>query len=87
MKQYGTVSAFAVLVVLLLPGVAPHARAAEPTTSVTESSGATSLLGGGEHRFIRFGHDAAFGVLWTIVLVSIAVMYYIFARRYGVQQS
>jgi hypothetical protein len=33
------------------------------------------------------GELAAFGVLWTVVLVSIAVVYYLFARRYGVQQS
>lgn len=35
----------------------------------------------------QVGELAAFGVLWTVVLVSIAVVYYLFARRYGVQQS
>lgn len=35
----------------------------------------------------QVGELAAFGVLWTTVLVAIAVVYYVFARRYGVQQS
>jgi iron(III) transport system permease protein len=33
----------------------------------------------------QVGELAAFGVLWTAVLVSVAVTYYFFARRYGVQ--
>lgn len=56
--------ALAVLAVILLMGVAPAVRAADATTSVTEEQGTTTLLGGGDHRFIRFGQDAAFGVLW-----------------------
>ncbi len=35
----------------------------------------------------QVGELAAFGVLWTAILVSIAVVYYFFARRYGVQQN
>jgi len=35
----------------------------------------------------QVGELAAFGVIWTAILVSIAVAYYIFARRYGVQQN
>jgi len=35
----------------------------------------------------QVGELAAFGVIWSVILVSIAVVYYIFARRYGVQQS
>ncbi|HEX2932248.1 MAG TPA: iron ABC transporter permease [Candidatus Binatia bacterium] len=35
----------------------------------------------------QVGELAAFGVIWTIILVSIAVVYYLFARRYGVQQN
>jgi iron(III) transport system permease protein len=35
----------------------------------------------------QVGELAAFGVLWTVILVSIAVVYYLFARRYGIQQS
>jgi hypothetical protein len=33
------------------------------------------------------GELAAFGVIWTVILVSIAIIYYHFARRYGVQQN
>jgi iron(III) transport system permease protein len=33
----------------------------------------------------QIGELAAFGVLWTAILVSVAVAYYLFARRYGVQ--
>jgi iron(III) transport system permease protein len=35
----------------------------------------------------QVGELAAFGVLWTVILVSIAVVYYLFARRYGIQQT
>ncbi|HZA52841.1 MAG TPA: iron ABC transporter permease [Candidatus Udaeobacter sp.] len=35
----------------------------------------------------QVGELAAFGVIWTTILVSIAVAYYVFARRYGVQQG
>ena len=35
----------------------------------------------------QVGELAAFGVLWTLILVSIAVVYYLFARRYGIQQN
>jgi iron(III) transport system permease protein len=35
----------------------------------------------------QVGELAAFGVIWTTILVSVAVAYYIFARRYGVQQQ
>lgn len=34
----------------------------------------------------QVGELAAFGVIWTAILVSIAVTYYVFARRYGIQQ-
>jgi iron(III) transport system permease protein len=35
----------------------------------------------------QVGELAAFGVIWTVILISIAVIYYLFARRYGVQQN
>ena len=35
----------------------------------------------------QVGELAAFGVLWTAILVSVAVTYYLIARRYGVQQQ
>jgi iron(III) transport system permease protein len=35
----------------------------------------------------QVGELAAFGILWTAILVSVAVAYYFFTRRYGVQLS
>jgi ABC-type Fe3+ transport system permease subunit len=35
----------------------------------------------------QVGELAAFGVIWSVILVSIALVYYLLARRYGVQQS
>jgi iron(III) transport system permease protein len=35
----------------------------------------------------QVGELAAFGVIWTVILVTVAILYYIFARRFGVQQS
>ena len=34
----------------------------------------------------QVGELAAFGVIWTVILVSVAIMYYLIARRYGIQQ-
>jgi iron(III) transport system permease protein len=35
----------------------------------------------------QVGELAAFGVIWTLILVSVAIIYYLIARRYGVQQN
>jgi iron(III) transport system permease protein len=35
----------------------------------------------------QVGELAAFGVIWTVILVSIASLYYLCARRYGIQQN
>jgi iron(III) transport system permease protein len=35
----------------------------------------------------QVGELAAFGVLWTAILVSVAITYYLIARRYGIQQQ
>ena len=55
----------AVSAVALIASV-PAARGATTNLSgqLTYSSGTTTLLGGGDYRFIEFGSDAAFGVLW-----------------------
>ncbi len=34
----------------------------------------------------QVGELAAFGVIWTLILVSVAITYYLIARRYGIQQ-
>jgi iron(III) transport system permease protein len=33
----------------------------------------------------QIGELAAFGVLWTLILLAVAMGYYLFARRYGIQ--
>ncbi len=35
----------------------------------------------------QVGELAAFGVIWTAILVTVAIFYYGFARRYGIQQN
>jgi iron(III) transport system permease protein len=35
----------------------------------------------------QVGELAAFGVIWTAILVTVAILYYAFARRYGIQQN
>ena len=35
----------------------------------------------------QVGELAAFGVIWTTILVSVAIVYYLIARRYGIQQN
>jgi iron(III) transport system permease protein len=35
----------------------------------------------------QIGELAAFGVIWTAILVTVAILYYVIARRYGVQQN
>jgi len=55
-----TVSAFAFL------AIAPPAQAATTNISgqLIESAGPTAAFGGGDYRFIEFGTDAAFGIVW-----------------------
>ena len=65
--------AFTLFVALLLTvsalafvAMAPAARAATTNLSgqLIESAGSTSAFGGGDYRFIQFGNDSAFGVVW-----------------------
>jgi hypothetical protein len=65
--------AFTFLVAVLLAasalaffGTAPPARAATTNLSgqLIESAGSTPAFGGGDYRFIQFGNDSAFGVVW-----------------------
>jgi hypothetical protein len=54
--------AFAVLASALF--TLPGARAVDITDRLVEARGSTDMLGGGDYVLIRFGADAAFGVLW-----------------------
>jgi iron(III) transport system permease protein len=33
----------------------------------------------------QVGELAAFGAVWTVILSTVAITYYLFARRYGIQ--
>ena len=45
--------------------VSPAARAATLINNqLVQETGPTSVLGGGDHVFVRFGSDAAFGVVY-----------------------
>jgi hypothetical protein len=65
-------NAKALLVVLLLAATAGTALMASPAArgatfineQLVEERGATSALGGGDHVFVRFGTDAAFGIVY-----------------------
>ena len=35
----------------------------------------------------QVGELAAFGVVWSLILLTVAISYYLFARRYGVQMQ
>lgn len=66
--RYRTAIACALVAAILLAGlaaVAPRSAAADISDRLEEASGSTDrLLGGGDYVFVRFGADAAFGVLW-----------------------
>ncbi len=57
----------AVMVMLLGVLVIPQSTSAAGTDlsgSLQTEQGATSILGGGDHFFVKFGADAAFGIVW-----------------------
>ncbi len=60
------VAALFVLSALTILSGAPSAQAATTNLSgqLVYASGSTSAFGGGDYRFIEFGTDAAFGVVW-----------------------
>ena len=58
---------FAVLLMLVgIFAIPPTASAADtnPTSNLETETGATTVLGGGDHFFVKFGSDAAFGIVW-----------------------
>src|SRR3990172_2486267 len=84
MNGFHKAGTLGVLVAILFASLPPFARAADPSTPVSEEAGPvdSTWLGGGDHHFIRFGSDAAFGVLWgtnatpnNIYLVAIKARY------------
>src|SRR5437867_13075726 len=80
----------ALVIMLLLAATAIGVVVSAPTarsgtlinSQLVEETGATAALGGGDHVFVRFGSDAAFGVVYgtsanpnTIYIVAIKARY------------
>ncbi len=59
---------FAVLLMLLgifaVPGIASAAAPASLSDRLTTATGTTADFGGGKYFFVKFGQDAAFGLIW-----------------------
>ncbi len=61
------VSLAAVLALMLSALAIPTSASAQTvdmSDEITTETGATDMLGGGDHFFVRFGTDAAFGIVW-----------------------
>jgi len=58
------VGAFLMLLGVLAVPVAASAADDDVTNRLQTESGPTDILGGGDHFFVKFGTDAAFGVVW-----------------------
>ncbi len=71
-----------------LAGV-PTAQAATTNISgqLTESAGSTSAFGGGNYRYVQFGNDSAFGVVWGNATHANSIYLVVIKARYlGVGQ-
>lgn len=67
--------------------VLPPARAADISDRLVEARGPTDMLGGGEYLLVRFGTDAAFGVMWGNATTPNHVYIIVIKARYlGVAQ-
>ena len=100
-RLYGRVTAAAAfaLVAIMMLSMVPISASAATTTSTDDThmsteGGPTSILGGGDHFFVRFGSDAAFGVVWgtqdnpnDIYVVSIVARYLGEAQVYNRQNE
>ncbi len=63
-KALAAASLLLVTALAAMGAMPPASRATLINAQLTESSGPTSILGGGDHVFVRFGSDAAFGVVY-----------------------
>jgi hypothetical protein len=95
-RKMTAISAILLIAVMMLPMVPPDSSAATGAneTKMTTDSGPTDILGGGDHLFVRFGSDAAFGVVWgtqdnpnDIYVVSIVARYLGEAQVYNRQDQ
>ena len=76
------------IVAIMAVFASPPARAAtDISNQLTEERGTTNILGGGDHVFVRFGNDAAFGIVYgTTATPNNIYVVAIKARYLGVAQ-
>jgi hypothetical protein len=95
-RKLTAVSAILLIAVMMISMVPPSTSAATVAndTKMTTDSGPTDILGGGNHFFVRFGSDAAFGIVWgtqsnpnDIYVVSIVARYLGEAQVYNRQDQ
>jgi hypothetical protein len=95
-RKLTAVSAILLIAFMMISMLPPDASAATSAneTNMTTDSGPTDLLGGGDHFFVRFGSDAAFGIVWgthdspnDIYVVSIVARYLGEAQVYDRQDQ
>ena len=87
-----TAAAFASVLMLVLGALtlsAPASADITLTDQLEQDEGSTSILGGGDHFFVRFGEDAAFGIVWgngeienNVYLVAVKARYLGLAQVY-----
>jgi hypothetical protein len=88
MKNMETRKAFAVTAILMMILgilVVPSQASAEAVTldeQIETEEGVTDVLGGGDHFFVKFGTDAAFGIVWGTEDVENSVYFVAIKARY-----
>lgn len=88
MKNLKTKTTFAVtaMLMMVMGMLAVPAQASAETITMDEQieteEGATDFLGGGEHFFVKFGTDAAFGIVWGNETEENAVYFVTLKARY-----
>ncbi|MCU0861997.1 MAG: hypothetical protein MUE65_06740 [Methanomassiliicoccales archaeon] len=91
-KIAGMALALMMLIGALVVPASAEAAPADLTEQLTTEDGSTDLLGGGDHFFVRFGEDSAFGIVWgteenpnNVYFVSIVARYLGVAQFYNNQ--
>lgn len=94
MKAKATFAVSAMLMMIAGILAVPMTASAEAVTldsQIDTEDGATSILGGGDHFFVKFGTDAAFGIVWgteayenSVYFVAIKARYLGLAQVYSI---
>lgn len=89
-KMFVSLAAVFVMMLSALAIPAPaSAETVDVSDKITTETGPIDILGGGDHFFVRFGNDAAFGIVWgtddvenNVYFVAIKARYLGFAQVY-----